>query len=280
MMSRLVLSVSVLCLFGCAFSAPCPTTFAKANANLTAQVTNLNTTCLQTTCMNCVTNPSLLKTPSVTCLSITSPYFGDFSELRNLDKGICVEIDALVTKPIKLGKGNDCITLGSSANVTSIDTGDGSDFVYGNGATVKSLKTGRGGDVVIFAGGNLALLDTGAGDDFVSFIKANVTANKVITASGNDYFLQEFGKVNDLRVGSGDDNVTVFGIVNHVDLSGGDDEIAVGYFKQTTPTSLKSTGYVKDINPGRGTNVIGALANATIQRVNSDSDRRNSFCIF
>jgi len=264
----LVLSVAVLSLLSFARSTPCPRFLGALSPTLKTDIMTMNSTC-GTLCSSCVTNPSLLRAAGTTCLNITNGALNDYSDLRKIDKGICLVVNVPVSQALKLGKGNDCVMLGSSAVLSSLDTGSGSDFVYGKNSTVKSLKTGPGSDFVQFAGGKIALLDTGAGDDVVEFVGSNVTANTVRTGSGSDYFLQDFGIVNNLLLGNGDDNVTIYATVNKILLGEGDDEIVVG-----------TAGSVKDINPGAGTNAIGASAGAVIKHVNSDDSRRNSFCAF
>jgi len=242
-------------------SAPaCTTGFANVPSSLASHSNTLSTIC-NSLCSNpsCSTNVSALKTGS-RCLMINSTVKSDLSELRHHNEGICVFVNTTgsLTKPLRLGSGNDCVRVALGGSVQDVDTGAGDDYVYVNG-TARDINTGAGADVLDVTG-SARDISTGSGDDAAGVVGTTATARDVRLGDGSDYFLLT-GTVNSLSLGSGSDHANVTGtVIDKLNLGSGSDDANLAGAK------------IGHLVTGPGSDLVGTNSSTKINDLDDDDD--------
>jgi len=256
----LILILSIVGLSS-AVSPNCPAAATSVPTDITNHATLLSSRCTST-CTNCAVREHDLS-PLRRCLSIVTSNRSDFSDLRKL-KGVCVLVQAnvVLSNPLILGDGDNCVTLFPGSRVPKIIAGDGDDYVYANGSSVGDIDLKGGND---FVNGNSSVLSdvkTGSGRDYVKL--KSTTADKVDLGTGDDAFYEELGSsVTSVDAGPGSDFVRLNAstVSNSINGGSGSDVIIVN-----------GTSSVRTIQPGSGSDLIGISTGATVGSVHNGDD--------
>jgi len=212
-----------------------------------------------------------------TCLNITTTTSqSDLSAISQLNFGICVNVLTGVSlkHTLRLGNGNDCVSVAVGASAENIDTTGGNDYLKISGSA-SDISTGRGDDVVVFLPDSSASdINLGPGNDLL-YLNGNTSVSDVDLASGNDAVttvpaMLSFIDIGSLSLGSGDDKASLLNatISGKVILGDGQDSVDL------------ANAIVKEVVGYKGVDVIGLNANTVIDHVlGTEDDDDDNFTV-
>jgi len=274
MMLKCIFVILTVSLSSCVALAPCgapfTTTLLPSSSTL---FSGLSTNCGKL-CTSCVNTVHDLLMQNGTCLDIISNFTNNLSDISDLSRPLCVIVGEGVSlkHSLRLGLGplptNNCVTVNGSAIAENIVTGVGDDYIHlVPNATVRNINTGGGSDAIYGKSAFFRNVNAGAGDDYFHCVTCNISGS-VELGSGNDTLIfQNSSVAHRISGGSGVDGISLnTSTVDVVDLGSGKD-----YFADTSSV-------VRHLKGGSGPNYIGVDSGAFIREYGTDDDV-HSYCM-
>ena len=175
---------------------------------------------------------------------------GDQRDIIRVQNGGFVE-------QIKVGSGNDVVTVVGGARVASV-RGDGNNTVtVGNNSRINSLELDNGSNTVKLIGsGQINVIKVSEGD-------ATITTDSnwvelISTRDGNDVVELGSGGAGLVRLGGGDDMITVQngGNVNYISATSGNNTVTVG-----------NTSNINSLDLDNGSNTVNLVGSGRINYI-------------
>jgi len=197
------------------------------------------------------------------------------------------------------GEGDtDFISIGSGANIDTIDAGAANDSIVVAGGTIDSINAGIGNDSIVISGGSIGTISAGtendtisisggnvslaqgeAGTDFIS-IGSGANIDTIDAGADNDSIVVAGGTIDSINAGSENDSIVISGGSigtisagtenDTISISGGNVSLAQGE-AGTDFISISNTANIDTIDAGADNDSI-VVSGGTIDSINAGTE--------